>query len=298
MELVRRFGKDAAWLRERTGIAELRRLGPAETVADLAVTAARAALADSGQTVVDLVVVASCSMKPGPQLSCEGPGSSLAAQVAMSVAPGALVLDLNAACAGFVYALSAAADLIRAGTVGSALVIGAEQMSTLIDPDDLGTSILFADGAGAAVLSTCSASEDGFGTAAYYSDGTSCDVLVIPPGSTTLSMDGQAVFRWAVSTVPDVIEQALKSAGICASDVEVFIPHQANARITDAIRRRAGLDHTITADNVRLSGNTSAASIPIALDALRMQEDIAGKLAVIVGFGAGLSCAAQVLRLP
>ena len=290
-ELVRPFGKDAAWLLERTGIESLRRLDDAQTLLELAVASGRAAFADARALSADVVIVASCSGEAGPQ-------QPLAEQVAAQISPGAVGVDLNAACAGFVYALSSAADLVRSASAQSVLVIGAEQMSRLVDPADLGTSILFADGAGAVLVSSCHPGEDAFAPPAYYSDGASREVLMVPPGSSTLIMDGQAVFRWAVNTVPEVMESALRRAGVEASEIEVFLPHQANARITAAIRRRVGLEHAITADDVRCSGNTSAASIPLALAALRGHTDVSGKLALVAGFGAGLACAAQVLRLP
>jgi 3-oxoacyl-[acyl-carrier-protein] synthase-3 len=293
-ELMAPFGKGAEWLRTRTGIRQLRRLGPDDSLVGLATEAAANALSDSAASVgldrVDTVIAASCSWNPRER-------GSLGALVAAKLVPDAVAFDVNAACAGFCYGLSAANALVSAGRATAVLVIGAEQMSRLVDPADLGTSILFADGAGAAVVSAADA--PGIGAIACTSDAARADVLEVPPGSTALRMRGSEVFRWAVSEVPAVAEAAMARAGVAAADIEVFVPHQANLRIVEAVTARLGLGHAVVADDVIITGNTSAASIPLALVALREAERThSGQLALLVGFGAGLTIAAQVVRLP
>ena len=294
-DLVGAFGKTAEWLRARTGIERLHRLTAPEDLAGLALAAARNALADSGHCAadVDLIVVATCSQPAGPGTT------PLAERVREGLGAQATALDANAACAGFCYVLGLAADLIATGSARVALVIGAEQMSALVDPSDLGTSILFGDGAGAVVVTACDRDEHGIGPTAWMSDGNQVDALFVPPGCTALKMDGPRVFRWAVEEVPKIIDQALTRAGLRPDQIDVFVPHQANLRIVDAVRTRAGLTHAVTATDVVTSGNTSAASIPMALMRLREQGRLrCGQLAMLVGFGAGVTISAQVVRLP
>lgn len=288
------FGKDAEWLRVRTGITEIRRLGPDETLRDLAVRAATNALADAAiePGEVDIVALASCSADTAGT-------TPLAQQVARLVAPRAAAFDLNAACAGFCYALSAASALIGSAAARTVLVVGAEHMSRLVDPADLGTSILFGDGAGAAVVTVAEDRAVGIAAPAWSSDGAQGDVLQIVPGETALRMRGRDVFRWAVDEVHKVAAEAIANAGIRPDDIDVFVPHQANLRIIEAITRRLDLHRAITAIDVVETGNTSAASIPLALARLRRAPDWRpGRLALLAGFGAGLTIAAQVVRLP
>lgn len=292
--LTRPFGKSAEWLLQRTGIAQVRRMGAGEDLVELGVTAARAALEDARTDAgdVDAIIVATCSGSPvgSPALS-----ERLAGRLNSS----AVAFDVNAACAGFCYALGTAGDLIGAGDVRRVLVIGAEQMSAMLDPADLGTSILFGDGAGAVVVEACAADDTGIGPAAWSSQGEEADALVVPPGETTMRMHGQRVFRWAVNEVHKVAATAMLRAGVSAREIEIFVPHQANLRIIEAIRRKLGLDHADTATDIVDSGNTSAASIPLALARMRHSgRTRTGQLALLSGYGAGLSIAAQVVRLP
>ena len=292
--LVERFGKTAEWLRVRTGITQVGRLGSDESLLDLAVTAGSGALQDAGRGPedVDVVVVATCSAAASGR-------TPLSHQVAAALAPRAMAFDLNAACAGFCYGLSAANGLVETGAADTVLVVGAEQMSRLVDPADLGTSILFGDGAGAAVVCAAEQDEPGIGAPAWTSDGAQADLLEIPEGETALRMQGSQVFRWAVEEVHEVAAAALDKAGVKAADIDVFVPHQANLRIVEAITRRLGLDRATTATDVVEAGNTSAASIPLALDRLRRSGALPhGQLALLAGFGAGLTIAAQVVRLP
>jgi 3-oxoacyl-[acyl-carrier-protein] synthase-3 len=281
------FGKDAAWVEARTGIEFLQRLALNETVDDLAITAGRRALdraALAGK--VDLVIVASCSGLPSH-------GQTVAARLA----PGAAIFEINSACSGFSDALGAADAFIRTGSARTVLIVAAEQMSRIIDPADLGTSIIFGDGAGAAVV-TASTECGEIGPVVFGSDGAKAAMIACDE-SGMMRMQGRSVFRWAVDVVPEVVTQACERAGVKLSDIEVLVPHQANRRITDAVVRKLDLDHAIVATDITTSGNTSAASIPLAIDTLLAAEPRAhGALAVLVGFGAGLSYAAQVARLP
>ncbi|MCW2496873.1 beta-ketoacyl-ACP synthase 3 [Jatrophihabitans sp.] len=293
-DLVEPFGKDAPWLVTRTGIESLRRITAPETLLQLAEQAARAALDAAGLEPgeVDAILVATCSGSPRGE-------ASLSERLAAVLAPHAVAFDVNAACSGFCYALSTAEAMATMGSADTVLVVGAEQMSSMIDPVDLGTSILFADGAGAFVVSACDVSERGIGPVAWSSDGAHTDVLEIREGETTLRMQGQQVFRWAVDEVHKVAARAMALAGVTSEEIEVFVPHQANLRIIDAIARKLNLGHATVATDVVESGNTSAASIPMAVGALRSRGATRpGQLALLAGFGAGLSIAAQVVRLP
>jgi len=293
-DLTAPFDKTAEWLRARSGIESVQRLSDDESLLELAVRASCAALADAGLAAeqVEIVIVASCSGEPGP-------GRPLADRLAGAIAPDSAAFDLNAACAGFCYALSSAESLVSSGSAHIVLVVGAEQMGRLIDERDLATSVLFGDGAGAVVVTSCPVEDHAFARAAWSSDGTQAQMLHVPEGEKHLRMNGRSVFRWAVSEVPAVLRQAIHRAGIEPNQIEVFVPHQANLRIIDSIRRDVGLEHAITATEVTKSGNTSAASIPMALAGLREGgARLTGKLALLAGFGAGLSIAAQVVRLP
>jgi 3-oxoacyl-[acyl-carrier-protein] synthase-3 len=295
-ELGRPFGRSAEWIETRTGIRELRRLSPGEDLLDIALDAGKAALSRSGMSPddIDVVLAASCSVRMRE--------TSLAARLSAALAPSGAALDLNAACSGFCYALSAADALIRDGSAGTVLIVGAEQMSRVIDPADLGTSIIFGDGAGAAVVTAAEAGAPiGIGPVVWGSDGRQADLIAFGPDGRDeyLRMAGQAVFRWAVECATQLSLDACRAAGVSISDIDVYVPHQANLRIVDAVVRRLGMSETLVADDVVGSGNTSAASVPIALTRL-LDDGVArpGQLALLVGFGAGLSYAAQVVVLP
>lgn len=293
IELTERFGKTAEWLRLRTGITELRRLTDDEDLLEPACAAAGEALAAAGLSGADLdvVIVASCS-----QRAVDGP---LSLRLAARIAPQAIAFDLNAACAGFCYALSTARTMVLHGSARRVLIVGAEQMSRIVDSADLGTSILFGDGAGAAVVVADDNRADAISPAAWSSDGDQADLLVVPPGGRYLRMNGPEVFRWAVDRVHHVARLACDRAGVHPSDIEVFVPHQANLRIVHAMAAKLGLADKVVATNVTTSGNTSAASIPLALSALRRADrTTSGQRALLVGFGAGLAVCAQVIRLP
>lgn len=283
------------WIRSRVGIASRRVAGADESVADMAEAAGAKALAASGLTPasIDLVVVATCTAAT--------PLPNVAAGVAHRLgiaAPGAY--DLNAACAGFCYALAAAADSVRAGSARHALVIGAEKMTAWIDQYDRSTCIIFADGAGAVVVGLAADGEpSGIGPVVWGSAGDQADKITIPEGTRALRQDGQAVFRWATTAMAPVALEACRRAGVSPADLTAFIPHQANLRIIEAIARKLGIPRDLVADDIVTAGNTSSASIPLALSRMAEQGRLQpGKPALLLGFGAGLSYAAQVITVP
>ncbi|WP_436501984.1 beta-ketoacyl-ACP synthase III [Actinokineospora sp. HUAS TT18] len=289
--IAARFGRTGDWIRERTGITSRRYAGEDETVEGMAVEAGKRALENAGLSgqAVDLVIVASCSQPL--------PIPSIAAGVAARIgAPTAAAYDLNAACSGFCYALAVAADTIRGGSARTVLLIGAEKMTSWVDPTDLGTSIIFGDGAGAVVLTGSDA--PGIGPIVWGSDGSASEMIHVPAGG-RMHMEGQAVFRWATTEIHPIAIQACDRAGIRPSDLAAIVPHQANLRIVDALAKKLGAKDAVVARDVVDHGNTSAASIPMAMDRLRSEGRVdPDALALLVGFGAGLTYAAQVVRFP
>ncbi|MGX7829521.1 beta-ketoacyl-ACP synthase 3 [Actinokineospora sp. 24-640] len=286
-----RFGRTGEWVRERTGIVSRRVADESESAAVMAAAAGARALDHSGLAPadVDLVIVATCS--------ADSPIPGLAAGVAVAIgAGGAAGFDLNAACAGFCYALAVAADTVRCGSARTVLVVGSERMTALVDPTDLGTSIIFGDGAGAAVVTA--ADEPGIGPIVWGSDGAAADLIHIPEGG-LMHMAGQSVFRWATTEIHPIALLACERAGVRPADLAAIVPHQANLRIIDALAVKIGAPGAAVARDVVDAGNTSAASIPMAMDRL-LAEGAAppGGLALLIGFGAGLTYAAQVVRLP
>jgi 3-oxoacyl-[acyl-carrier-protein] synthase III len=284
------------WIRERTGIETRHIAAPDETVVDMAAAAGAKALAAAGLTPadIDLVLVATCSHAD----RMPGAAPLVAYRLGIS-SPGAL--DVNAACAGFPYAVAQASDAIRAGNARRALVIGAEKMSALLDWTDRGTCILFGDGAGAVVIGP--SDEPGIGPIVWGSDGERGDLITCLLDDPFLRMDGQPVFRWATTSLAPVVAEACARAGIAVSDLDALVLHQANARIIDAVVRALrplGLrDDVVVAKDVVHSGNTSAASIPMALArVLEGGEVESGALALLLGFGSGLNYSGQVVSLP
>ncbi|PXY27204.1 beta-ketoacyl-ACP synthase III [Prauserella muralis] len=283
------------WIRERVGIVERRFAGEDERLVDMAVTAGAKALADAGTdpSEVDTVIVPNCTMP--------SPIPNAAAQVADRIGISAAgAFDLNAACAGFCYGLGVASDLIRAGSSGKVLVIGAEKLTDVVDPADRSTAIIFADGAGAALVGP--SDEPGIGPVVWGSAGESVDMIYMREHR-YIYQEGQSVFRWATTQMAPVAIRAVEAAGLELSDVDVLIPHQANLRIVEAIAKRlrakGARDDLVVADDIRYSGNTSSASIPLALDHMRAAGTVKrGDIVLIVGFGAGLSYAGQVIVCP
>lgn len=311
------------WIRERTGIAE-RHVSVGETVVTLASEAARKALEQAGKRAeeIDLILVATCS--PEQYLPC------CACQVQADIgAVNALAFDVNAACSGFLFALNTADAYLRMGLAENALIIGSEVLSKLVDWTDRGSCILFGDGAGAVVVERCKAESRaveekqipaaGILGRALHSDGTGggvlqCDAreLTTPYARTSavktdqnqpmddrehfIQMDGQEVYRFATRRVPQCIEEALSDAGLAVPDIDLFVLHQANARIIDAVAKRLHADREKFPTNLERVGNLSSASIPVLLDELHKQGKLhRGDRIVLAGFGAGLTIGACVM---
>lgn len=291
-----------AWIRARTGIRERRIAGDHETASTMGIEAGRHAIAVAGILPEDLELVIAATVTP------EQIFPSCASRVQHGLgAQKAAAFDLNAACSGFVYALVTACQFIASGAYKKVLVIGSEVYSRILDWRDRSTCVLFGDGAGAVVLE---ASSEPAGPLSFVlgSDGGGADLLYVPgicgaPASSVsdghcyLHMNGQEVFRFAVTTVCEATRQAVAAAGIGIEDIDLFIPHQANRRIIQAVARNLGLASEKVFINVERYGNTSAASIPIALcEAVEQGRLKAGHNVVLVGFGGGLTWAAMVLQ--
>jgi len=281
------------WIQTRVGIAERRWASEDETLVEMGVAAGGKALAASGLAPdeVDLCIVASASLRaPIP-----GIGPQVAHRLGIK-RPGAF--DLNAGCAGFCYALGVASDAIRCGDAHNAVVVGVERLTDVTDLSDRSTAVIFADGAGAAVVGA--SDEPGIGPVAWGSDGDQYNAIEIAAGSSTMTMAGQAVYRWATTKLTETLVEAMEQAGVGPADIDVFAPHQANLRIVESMTKRLGFgDNTVVARDIVQAGNTSAASIPLALTALvESGEAKSGDLALVLGYGAGLTFAGQVLVLP
>lgn len=285
------------WIRSRVGIASRRIAGPDETVADMALAAAGKALAGSGlsPTDIDLVIVATCT----PEVMIPNTAAVVARRLGIN-APGAY--DLNAACAGFCYALANASDAVRCGSARNVLVIGAEKLSQWIDWTDRSTCIIFADGAGAAVVGPAEGDDDteiGVGPVAWGSDGDMADKIYIKDRYSFIFQEGQAVFRWATTALHPVALRACADAGVDPAELAVFVPHQANLRIIDALARKIGAPRAKVATDIVHAGNTSSASIPLALSRMIERGELSsGDKALLIGFGAGVCYAAQVIAIP
>ncbi|KQS66263.1 beta-ketoacyl-ACP synthase III [Modestobacter sp. Leaf380] len=292
-ELSQTMDTNDEWIQSRVGIAERRWAEPDETLVEMSVAAGGKALAAAGIAGedLDLVIVASASL----HTQIPGAGPEVAHRLG-ALRPGAY--DVNAGCAGFCYALSAASDAIRAGSARTVLVVGAERLTDVTDLTDRATAVIFADGAGAMVLGP--AEEPGIGPVVWGSDGDQRDAIAIPDPDSSLTMAGQAVYRWATTKLTDTLQAAIDAAGVTAADIDVFAPHQANLRIIELMAKRLGLPaSTVIARDVVQAGNTSSASVPLAIAALlESGEAKSGDLCLVLGYGAGLTFAGQVLRLP
>jgi len=291
------------WIRERTGIRERRRAAEGEFTSDLAVEAARAALAAAGRSVgeVDLIIVATTT----PDLSFPATAAIVQRKLGAPICPA---FDVQAVCSGFVYALCVADGFVARGAARCALVIGAETMSRLLDYSDRGTCVLFGDGAGAVVVEPVegegTAADRGLSGFALRSDGAKQDLLYADGGVSStqttghLRMVGSQVFRHAVVNIAEAVEAAAAKAGVAVADVDWFIPHQANQRILNGVADRLGLDHARVVSTVERHANTSAASIPLALaEAIADGRIKPGQLLLLEAMGGGFTWGACVLRL-
>jgi 3-oxoacyl-[acyl-carrier-protein] synthase-3 len=290
--IARGVDTDDEWIKTRVGIAERRWADPDETVVDMAEQAGSKALAASGVSTedVDLVLVATCTMPtPVPAAAPE-----LASRLGI-LAPGAY--DVNSGCSGFVYALNAASAAVQTGQARHVLVVAAERFSGWLDMDDRSTCIILGDGAGAAVVGPSDTA--GLGPVIWGSDGTQADTVVIDEESRFFHQEGQAVYRWATGQMAPIALEACRRAGVALEDVVAFVPHQANLRIIDALARRIGLPNAIVARDIVTSGNTSAATIPLALSRMVEAGEIpSGAPVLLLGFGSGLAYAGQVVLAP
>ena len=302
-DLVALIDSSDEWIQQRTGIVTRTRASADVLAVDLATEAAHEAIEKSGVAAdqIDLVIIATISnVRQTP---------SMAAVVAERVGSNpAAAYDTNAACAGFSYAVTQADALIRSGAAHFALVIGAEKLSDVVDPTDRSISFLLGDGAGAVVIGP--SDTPGIAPAVWGSDGSRADAVGMNSTLTefrdgtaewpTLRQEGQTVFRWAVWDMAKVAKQALEAAGITPADLAAFIPHQANMRIIDELAKQLKLpDSVMIARDIATTGNTSAASIPLATHRLLIEHpDLSGGLALQIGFGAGLVFGAQVVVLP
>jgi 3-oxoacyl-[acyl-carrier-protein] synthase-3 len=290
-DLAQLVATDDAWIRDRVGIVS-RRIADSETVADMATAAAGKALAASGLSAadIDLVTVATCSSVD----RCPNVASRVAARLGIA-APGAY--DVNTACSGFSYALATADHAIRAGAARHALVVGSEKLSDFLDWTDRSTCIIFADGAGAAVVSA--ADEPGIGPVVWGSAPEKGDAVRIEGWRAYIQQEGQSVFRWATTALAPFARQACEKAGVAPEEIAAFVSHQANTRIIDGLAKRIGLPNAIVVKDIVESGNTSAASVPLALSKMVERREVpAGAPVLLFGFGGGLTYAGQVVRCP
>ncbi|CAL9540682.1 3-oxoacyl-[acyl-carrier-protein] synthase 3 [Streptomyces sp. enrichment culture] len=313
-EILKHIDSSDEWIRSRSGIVSRHWAGEDETVASMSLDAAGKAIADAGITAdqVGAVVVATVTH------FMQTP--SVATEIAHKLGTGnAAAFDISAACAGFGYGLAVGKGLIVSGSARYVVVIGVERLSDLTDKEDRSTAFLFGDGAGAVVLGP--SEEPAMGPTVWGSEGDKADVIAqtvpwdrfrigdlseLPVDSQgevkfpALRQEGQTVFRWAVFEMAKVAQQALDAAGITADDLDVFIPHQANMRIIDSMVKTLKLpEHVAIARDIETTGNTSAASIPLAMERmLATGQAKSGDTALVIGFGAGLVYAATVVTLP
>jgi 3-oxoacyl-[acyl-carrier-protein] synthase-3 len=303
-ELVEAIDSSDEWIQQRSGIKERRFAGPDETIQMMSVAASRQALERAGLDAaqIDCVVVATVShMMQTPAIA-----TAIAHELGTDKAPA---FDVSAACAGFCHGLALGSDMVRSGSAKHVLVIGVERLTDITSLNDRGTAFIFADGAGAAVVGP--SEEVGIGPVVWGSDGEQFDLIrqdedwrdVLEqdtPKMPHLIMQGSAVFRWASFAMAKVAEATLDRTGITVDDLDVFVPHQANMRIIDAMARSMKLpDRVAIARDIAEQGNTSAASIPLALGRMIDEGQAkSGDIALLIAFGAGLAYAAQVVVVP
>jgi 3-oxoacyl-[acyl-carrier-protein] synthase-3 len=298
-ELATRVDTSDEWIRTRTGIRQRHIAAPNETTSDLAAAAAREALAAAGiaPAAVDLIVVGTTT----PDMVF--PSTACILQDKLGARNGGPAFDVQAVCSGFVYALGLADLMLRAGKLRNALVVGAEIYSRILDWEDRGTCVLFGDGAGAVVLTP--AAEPGILSAHLHADGHYRDILAVPgtvahgtvSGKPLLTMEGNTVFKFAVKVLAEVAEEALAANGLTTAAIDWLIPHQANSRIMDATAKKLHVPFEKMVTTVDRHANTSAASIPLALDlAVRDGRIRSGQHVLLLGVGGGFTWGSVLLR--
>jgi 3-oxoacyl-[acyl-carrier-protein] synthase-3 len=278
------------WIVRRTGIRERRHLNGSRTLTDLAVDACTAALADAGRNAADVDHVIVSTLTPDRLMPGLAPGIA-----DLIGANGAGAVDLNAACSGFLYALDHAAALVESGRARLVIVCGAEALSRITDRNDRGTAILFADGAAAVVVA---AGDLALGCTPFvlHSDGVHADLLYADSDERLLRMEGQEVYRHAVERMSEATAEALKRAKMSVDEIDLFVAHQANARIIEAAARRLGMPAEKVFINVDLVANTSSASIPLALHQAEREGRLkSGDTVALAAFGAGFVWGAGIM---
>ena len=306
-ELIHLIDSTDEWIQQRTGIQSRHRASADQSLVDMSVEAAQIAIKRANISVdqIDSIIFATISYPyQAPSAATE-----LAARLG---ANKAAAFDISAACAGFTYGVGMAADFIRGGSAKYVLVVGGEKLSDFTDLTDRATAFIFADGVGAVIIGP--SESVGIGPTIWGSDVTNRDAITLEPsflefkkgksvddvGWPNIAQEGQRVFRWAVYEMAPVGREAIEAAGITAADLAAFIPHQANERIIDSLVKSMSIPDSVeVARDIRTTGNTSSASIPLAMDQLLNEHpDLHGKNALLIGFGAGLVYAAQVVELP
>jgi 3-oxoacyl-[acyl-carrier-protein] synthase III len=301
-DLAERLDTSDAWIVQRTGIRQRHVAAPGEFTSDLAVIAAERALAAAGLTGADIDLIVLATATPDNTF----PATATKVQARLGMTRGA-AFDVQAVCSGFIYALATADNFIRCGQARTALVIGAETFSRILDWEDRGTCVLFGDGAGALVLrsvpSNGSPAERGILSTHLHSDGESYDLLYVDGGPSTtgtsgfLRMEGKEVFRHAVLRLAQVVDEALLANGLSAADVDWLVPHQANRRIIDSMARKLGLAGDKVVMTIDRHANTSAASVPLALaEAVGDGRIKPGQLVLMEAMGGGLTWGAALVR--
>jgi 3-oxoacyl-[acyl-carrier-protein] synthase-3 len=296
-ELAQQVDTSDQWIVERTGIRSRYVASDGETTATLATEAARRALEHAGIAATDIELIVLATATPDQTF----PSSATKVQATLGISD-CIAFDVHAVCTGFLYALSVADSMLRSGNAKKALVIGAETFTRILDWEDRATCVLFGDGAGALVLSA-EETENGILATKLHADGRHNDLLFVDGGPSTtgtvgkLRMKGREVFRHAVVNLADVLNEVLEAAGLTAADVDWVVPHQANARILDATAKKLGLPPEKVVVTVDEHANTSAASVPLALDkAVRDGRIQRGDIVVLEAMGGGFTWGAAALR--
>ncbi len=304
-DLAARYGCSEDWILSRTGIRERRFVEPGTSASDLGVRAAESALADAGVAASDLGLIVCATYTPDMAF----PSTACVIQERIGARPAA-AFDLQAACSGFVYALATASQFVESGSIETALVVGTDVNSNIVDPSDRKVTALFGDGAGAVVVRRVN---HGSGVLAFTlgADGSGGKLFYMPAGGSRrppttetvrdrehyLRMDGPSLFRFGVEAMVRASNEALERAGLATDDVDLFVPHQANLRIIDAGLSRLGIPRERTLVTLDRYANTASATIPIALDqAVRSGSLLPGMNVLMTGFGAGLTWGSAVVR--